>query len=75
MISTACGGKINGEKTMDRKNTNVTFTDKEIKEEVLTLENYEVKDIDYDHGVYKSTLSLSTEDEQEAFIPFHLMQD
>lgn len=57
--------KINGEKTMDRKNTNVTFTDKEIKEEVLTLENYEVKDIDYDHGVYKSTLSLSTEDEQE----------
>lgn len=50
---------------MDRKNSNVTFTDKEIKEEVLTLENYEVKDIDYDHGVYKSTLSLSTEDEQE----------
>ena len=52
-------------KHMDRKNTNVTFTDKEIKEEVLTLENYEVKDIDYDHGVYKSTLSLSTEDEKE----------
>ena len=55
MISTVCGGKIKWRKNMDMKNTSVTFTDKEIKEEVLTLENYEVKDIDYDHGVYKST--------------------
>lgn len=65
MISTVCGGKIKWRKNMDMKNTSVTFTDKEIKEEVLTLENYEVKNIDYDHGVYKSTLSLSTEDEKE----------